>query len=488
MRILLTGATGYIGRRLLPALMEKGHEVFCCVRDKTRFRMQGGLPEGVHVLEVDFLRLPWDVPLPENLDAAFYLIHSMNSSVDRFDELEFKAAVNFRDWVGSGNINQVIYLGGLGRSGESSRHLVSRRRVGEALREGKYHTTILRAGIIMGSGSASFEIIRDLVEKLPVMVAPRWVNTRCQPIAVRDVIAYLGGVLGRPECYGKVFDIGGPEVMTYRQMLKGFAKVRGLTRKIITVPVLTPRLSSYWLYFITSTSYRLSVNLVNSMRYEVVCSEDSIREWLPIPLTPYIEAVRLAYDRIEQDLVASSWSDSFGQGSLPAKLTPFIQVPGFGCYKERVRIRLSAPDGDVLHTLWSLGGRNGWYHANWLWELRGLMDKMVGGVGMGRKRTHSEEPRPGDALDFWRVLLADREQKRLLLYAEMKLPGEAWLDFRLEEEGGERYLVQTATFRPRGVLGRLYWLGTKPFHGYIFAGMAAKIAAGAGAKAREKVE
>ena len=301
MKILLTGATGYIGKRLLPVLVSQGHQVVCCVRDKGRFDISGFDPGQVSVVEADFLDLASLENIPEDIEAAYYLIHSMSTSVSDFERLETISAENFRDRLDRTRTRQVIYLSGIINQEKLSRHLSSRRDVELILEEGEYHLTTLRAGIIVGSGSASFEIIRDLVEKLPVMVAPRWLNTRAQPIAIRNVIQFLTGVLDNSSTFDQSFDIGGTEILTYREMLLQFARIRKLKRTIWVVPVMTPRLSSYWLYFITSTSYNLAVNLVNSMKVEVVCKENNLRELLGIELLSYGEAVEAAFDRIKLD-------------------------------------------------------------------------------------------------------------------------------------------------------------------------------------------
>ena len=301
MKILLTGATGYIGKKLLPVLVSQGHQVVCCIRDKGRFDISGFDPGQVSVVEADFLDVASLEKIPEDIEAAYYLIHSMSTSVSDFEGLEKISAENFRDRLDRTQVRQVIYLSGIINQEKLSRHLSSRRDVELILEEGEYHLTTLRAGIIVGSGSASFEIIRDLVEKLPVMVAPRWLNTRAQPIAIRNVIQFLTGVLDHPSTFNQNFDIGGTEILTYREMLLQFARVRKLKRTIWVVPVMTPKLSSYWLYFITSTSYKLAVNLVNSMKVEVVCQENNLKELLGIELLSYGEAVEAAFDGIERD-------------------------------------------------------------------------------------------------------------------------------------------------------------------------------------------
>ncbi len=472
MKILLTGATGYIAKRLLPVLLESGHHVVCCVRDVKRFALTHASSPQLEVIQTDFLDPESLSSIPEDIDAAYYLIHSMARSTDHFEELEARSAQNFVRRMGETRVKQVIYLSGIVNDEHLSRHLSSRKNVEEILSSGEFALTTLRAGIIIGSGSASFEIIRDLVEKLPVMVAPRWLHTKTQPIASRNVIEFLHGVLLRQSAYNKSFDIGGPDVLTYKEMLLRFARVRGLRRWVGVVPVMTPKLSSYWLYFITSTSYSLAANLVNSMKVEVICKENDLAQELGMHLIPYDQAIALAFDKIEQNQVVSSWKDALTSDVLNQGLSQYIQVPVYGCFKDYRKAVVTDPVR-ALDKIWSIGGENGWYYADWLWNFRGFIDKVQGGVGLRRGRTNRTELNAGDALDFWRVILADKEGKRLLLYAEMKLPGEAWLEFRIDEKN---VLHQTATFRPWGLKGRIYWYSVLPFHHFIFKGMLDRIA------------
>ncbi|MFA5010881.1 MAG: SDR family oxidoreductase [Ignavibacteria bacterium] len=473
MKILLTGATGYIGQRLLPVLLNEGHEVYCCVRDKLRFNAGKYVSNSnnLHVVEANFLKPETLNAIPADIDAAYYLIHSMSVSQSDFESLEADSAENFKTAISSTNAKQVIYLSGIVNDEKLSKHLSSRMKVEKILSSGSYALTTLRAGIIVGSGSASFEIIRDLVEKLPVMITPRWLNTRTQPIAIRNVIEYLSGVLGNKQTFNNSYDIGGKDILTYKDMLLKFAKVRNLKRKIFVVPVMTPRLSSYWLYFVTSVPYSLAVNLVNSMKVEVICRENNLQELLGISLIDYETAIRVAFDKIEHHEVASSWTDSLSTNSLDKGVSHYINVPTNGCFTDIRKRRYNNLERS-LNKIFSIGGENGWYTGNLLWEMRGFLDKLVGGPGLRRGRKDSENIYAGETLDFWKVLLASREEKRLLLYAEMKLPGEAWLEFKIEVD----HVVQTATFRPLGLLGRAYWYGVLPFHGFIFSGMLKKIA------------
>jgi len=426
MKILLTGVTGYIGKRLLTVLAEKGYDVVCAVRDLNRFQSIESQPENISAVEVDFLDAGTMSRIPPDIDAAYYLIHSMSSSV-HYDKLELASAINFRKAMEKSSVKHVIYLSGIVNEKSLSKHLASRKAVEAELAKGKYHLTTLRAGIIIGSGSASFEIIRDLVEKLPVMIAPKWLNTKCQPIAVRDVINCLEKTLFLEPAYDKNFDIGGPDVISYKEMLLGYAKARGLKRKIFVVPVMTPKLSSYWLHFITSTSFKLATALVSSMKVEVICRNDEINRLLGIAPVGYQEAIRRTIGAVDSHQITSSWKDSLVSGRFDSNISIFLQVPEYGIFKDQ-RSKQVVDAEKCLDRIWKIGGETGWYYANWLWKLRG--------------------------------------------FAEMKLPGEAWLEFRISDSK----LYQTATFRPKGLAGRLYWFSVYPFHALIFKGLISKLA------------
>jgi uncharacterized protein YbjT (DUF2867 family) len=467
MKILLTGATGYIAQRLLPALLDNGHEVICCVRDLARFDSAKFRSKSLSVIEVDFLKSESLVKIPCDINAAYYLIHSMSTSSGDFEKMEETSAINFKSYVQKTDARQVIYLSGIVNEEKLSKHLSSRRNVERILSSGSFALTTLRAGIIIGSGSASFEIIRDLVEKLPVMVAPRWLNTLCQPVAIRNVIEFLSGVLMNEKTFNKSYDIGGPDILTYKQMLQNFAKVRGLKRLIGVVPVMTPKLSSYWLYFITSTSYSLAQNLVDSMKVEVICKENNLKDLLGISPANYEASIKEAFEKIDMNQVPSTWKDALSSDTLSLGISRYAEVPVFGCFSDHRKGKISDPES-VLERIWAIGGTTGWYYGNWLWAIRGFIDKLFGGVGLRRGRKNKTEIFPGDALDFWRVLIADKAEKRLLLLAEMKLPGEAWLEFRID---ADNVLHQNATFRPLGLWGRLYWYCLLPVHGFIFRGM-----------------
>lgn len=471
MKILLTGVTGYIAQRLLPVLLDNGHEVVCCVRDKSRF-VNNYPANNLTVIEVDFLKQDSLQQIPSDIDIAYYLIHSMSTQTGDFESMEQICATNFRQRMEQTKVQQVIYLSGIVNDANLSKHLLSRKNVEAILSGSSFALTTLRAGIIVGSGSASFEIIRDLVEKLPIMITPRWLQTRCQPIAIRNVVEFMTGVIAQKETYNNSYDIGGPDILTYKEMLLNFAAIRGLNRHIYVVPVMTPKISSYWLYFVTATSYALAKNLVNSMKIEVICRPNNLVSLLNIHLIDYNTSIQLAFDKIEQHQVLSSWKDAQTSNLLKQGITHYIEVPVNGCFKDVRKRKIENPDAAVAK-IWSIGGKTGWYYGNWLWELRGFMDQLVGGVGMRRGRRSDVDISTGDALDFWRVLVANKAEKRLLLYAEMKLPGEAWLEFKIDENNN---LTQTATFRPLGVMGRLYWYAVLPFHGAIFKGMIDNIA------------
>ena len=465
MKVLLTGATGYIGKRLLPVLVDRGYSVICCVRDKNKFYTESSNTAKIEVIEIDLTRKDTLINIPKDIDFTYYFVHSISTSKN-YSELEKISAINFREALNKTNAKQVIYLSGIVNSQSLSKHLNSRKNVEIELSRGKYALTTVRAGIIIGSGSASFEIIRDLVEKLPVMIAPKWLKTKCQPIGISDVIKILTGIIENEEVYNKSYDIAGNDILTYKEMLLDFASVRGLKRYIWTVPVMTPRLSSYWLFFVTSTSYNLAVSLVDSMKVEVVAKDDEINKILKLQPLAYKECIRQAFKNIEQNEIVSSWKDSTVSGRINFKISDYIKVPEFGCFKD-IRKKHVSDIVFCIDKIWQIGGKTGWYYANWIWELRGFIDKLFGGVGLRRGRTNQNNIHPGDTLDFWRVLYASKTEMRLLLFAEVKLPGEAWLEFQIQDND----LIQTITFRPKGLSGRIYWYLVRHLHGLIFRGL-----------------
>ena len=469
MKILLTGATGYIGKRLLPVLVENGHEVVCCVRDLNRFNIPQSLKLKVSAIEVDLSNPTSLSKIPQDIEAGYYLVHSMAKK--DYLKTELDCAVNFRESLAKTNIKHLIYLSGIVNEKTLSKHLISRRNVEQELSIGKYNFTSIRSGIIIGAGSASFEIIRDLVEKLPIMVAPKWLLTRSQPIAISDVIKILNKTLDNSKTFNKNFDIGGPEIISYKDILIRYSSLRGLQRRIFIVPVMTPKLSSYWLYFVTSTAYNLAVSLVESMKVEVVCRDKSLENILSLKTISYEKSLQNAFKKIEANEIISSWKDALISDHF--NVSDFINVPKFGCVKDARKEKFDNRK-DCVNRIWKIGGENGWYYANWLWRFRGFLDKLIGGVGLRRGRTNKTKLISGDALDCWRVLYSNKEEGKLLLFAEMKLPGEAWLEFKILDDE----LIQTATFRPKGLLGRLYWYSVVPLHAIIFNGMIKKLSRG----------
>jgi uncharacterized protein YbjT (DUF2867 family) len=467
MKILVTGATGYIGKRLIPLLLNDGHTIVCPVRDKIRAQNYYKNKENIVLIEADFLKIETLNNIPKDIDAAYYLIHSMSNSAKEFHILEEKCAFNFKRFAENTSAKQVIYLSGITNDTNLSKHLLSRKNVEKTLASKKYASTIFKAGIIVGSGSASFEIIRDIVEKLPAMIAPKWLNTKTQPLAIRDVLSFLQKSLAKEELYNTSHDIFGPEVLTYKEMLLQFAHVRKLKRRIIIVPIMTPKLSSYWLYFVTSTSYKLACTLVNSMGVEVIGKKSNINTFLDITPMSYKKSVKLAFNKIEQNSIISSWKDSYvSSGKLKSYVHEFINVPAYGCFKDFKKRKVINQE-KALNKIWAIGGETGWYYGTFLWKIRGYIDQFFGGAGLRRGRRHPTDLNAGDALDFWRVIYADKEKGKLLLYAEMILPGEAWLEFKIEDG----ILYQTATFRPHGLAGRLYWYAVVPLHWFVFNGM-----------------
>ncbi|QVL58221.1 MAG: DUF2867 domain-containing protein [Simkaniaceae bacterium] len=468
MKVLLTGSTGYIGTRLLQVLVEKGHEVIALARVPESVFVPEKTQDQVRVIQGDLLK---NLELPKDIDAAYYLVHSMSSNLNDFDTKDRKAAENFSEALGKTNCKQLIYLTGLISSHNLSKHLRSRLEVEKLLQAGTVPVTVFRAGIIIGSGSASFEIVRDLTEKLPIMVAPKWVRSCCQPLAVRDVLFYLSESLGNKECVGQTFDLGGPDILTYKEMLLGYAKIRGLLRWIIIVPFFTPKLSSYWLIFVTSTNYFLARTLVDSMKVNAVCSEHKIEKILRRKCLSYKEAVEKALDRIEENAVISSWRDAWISSGTDPKYHDYLKIPEHGSYKYKVTKSFEGDPDRLFKRIYAIGGIKGYYFMDWAWRFRGIIDRLIGGVGLRRGRTRRTTLKPGDTIDFWRVLQVDKKHRILKLYAEMKLPGEAWFEFQVHESSVD----QTATFRPKGVWGRLYWWILYPIHLILFPGMLSKI-------------
>jgi uncharacterized protein YbjT (DUF2867 family) len=406
----------------------------------------------------------------EGVSAAYYLIHSMSAGED-FKGRDVRAARNFAHAAAAAGVGRIIYVGGLGDpEAELSPHLRSRQETGEALREAGVPVTEFRASVIVGSGSLSFEIIRDLTERLPVMICPKWVYTRTQPIAIRNVLEYLIAALRMPASAGRIIEIGGADIITYGDMMKIFADVRGLRRTLIPVPVLTPRLSSYWVHLVTPAPADIAQPLIEGLRNEVVVHDDTARRLFPeiVPMD-YRSAVTLALARIESHTVETAWSDALvsSQGDVP----PVVMTTEEGMIREQRQLLVPASPEAVYRAFTGLGGARGWLYMDWAWRLRGAADRLVGGVGLRRGRRDPDEVRAGEALDFWRVEAV--ESGRLMrLRAEMKVPGKAWLEFQaLPAEGGRTLLIQTAFFEPKGLSGLLYWYALYPIHAFIFSGM-----------------
>lgn len=470
-RILITGATGYIGHRLTHVLAEKNHELIALVRSKERFFLPEHIRKKVKIIVADLACKKTVESIDEKFDAAYYLIHSMTFRGSHFERVEKKAANNFVDLVERSGCKQIIYMGGLISDINLSTHLKAKLSVEKILEKSKVPLTTLRAGIIIGAGSASFEIIRDLVEKLPFMIAPKWTKNRTTPISIHDVLFYLSHVLFEQKCLGKQFDIGGPETFTYCELLKGYAKFRKLKRCILTVPILTPRISSWWLFMITSTNFTLARNLVNSLKNSTYTNAPSICKVFAHRCLTYKESLQRAFQRIDQNHVISTWKDAWSTTKLHPDLQEYIQVPEHGCLYYEIKRPIKAALSVVKSRIMNIGGKQGWYSGNWMWKLRGWADRMLGGVGSSRGKSHKFACRPGDSLDFWRVLKADETHGELLLYAEMKLPGEGWLSIKILEET----CILRATFRPHGLRGRIYWWIFYPFHLFLFPNMIRQI-------------
>ncbi|HET7252042.1 MAG TPA: SDR family oxidoreductase [Gemmatimonadales bacterium] len=470
MRVLVTGATGYVGGRLVPRLLAAGHQVVCLARVPDK--LAGRRWEGVEVRQGDVLDPATLERALRGVAVAYYLIHSMAGGTGGFEQRDRRAAKNFGAAARAAGVQRIIYLGALGAGGRPlSPHLASRQEVGDVLRASGVPVTEFRAAVVVGAGSISFEMIRYLTERLPIMITPRWVTTRCQPIAIENVLDYL--VLGLTErrAAGRTFEIGGPDVLTYGDMMRGYAAVRGLKRRLIRVPVLTPRLSSYWVDLVTPIPAAYSRPLIEGLRSEVVVHDTAAADVFTVRLIPYADAVRRALERTLAGDIETYWAGA--QTGQPPGVTLKVTE---GMILEERRVESTAAPAAVYATFAGIGGYRGWYYADWLWQLRGLLDRLVGGVGMRRGRRHPDDLRPGDALDFWRVEAA--EPGRLVrLRAEMKVPGSAWLQFEAQPRpGGGSVLVQTAFFEPHGLGGILYWYGTYPLHQAIFSGLARRIA------------
>ncbi len=466
LRVLVTGGSGYVGGRLLRPLLDAGHTVRCISR-RPQF-LQARVPAGVEVTAGDALD-PRSLAEPlRDVDAAYYLIHSMNAG-DDFRERDRRAAEGFAAAALSAGVRRIVYLGGLGEGDGLSSHLESRQEVGRILRASGIPTLEFRASIILGSGSLSFEMLRSLVEKLPIMITPRWVATRAQPIAIEDVLAYLVAALEVPlPDGGRVVEVGGPDRLSYRELMLEYARQRGLRRFMIPVPVLTPWLSSLWLGLVTPLYARVGRKLIDSLRNETVVDSDAAGRLFPgIAPRPVAEAIARALANEDRELAETRWNDAFP--STP----PDHPYGGAAFGLRRVDSRTASvpvPPARAFAAVRRIGGDHGYYYADWLWRLRGFLDLLVGGVGSRRGRRDPDRLRPGDAVDFWRVEAVE-EDRLLRLHAEMKLPGRAWLQFEVNATAEGSNIRQTAIFDPVGLPGLLYWYAVYPLHALIFKGM-----------------
>ncbi|MGE0461263.1 MAG: SDR family oxidoreductase [Vicinamibacterales bacterium] len=484
MRVLVTGATGYVGGRLVPRLIDAGHHVRCLVRDPSRLQGRPWLGT-VEVVRGDALDDASLGPALEGIEVAYYLVHSLGSGPE-FHERDARAARAFGHAGRKAGVRRLIYLGGLGDPAAAlSEHLRSRQQTGDALREAGVPVTEFRAAVIVGAGSLSFEMIRYLTERVPIMVCPSWVYTRIQPIAIGDVLDYLVSALDVPASEGQLLEVGGADVITYGEMMTGYARLRGLRRLLVPVPVLTPRLSSYWVHLVTPIPASIAQPLIDGLRNEVIVRDKRARVMFPdIRPMGYDAAVSAALQMLDAGSVETAWTDALAtsQRDVP----PVVLTTQEGMIIERRQTMVAAAPSAVYRAFTGLGGRTGWLYMNRAWQVRGLMDRLVGGVGMRRGRRHPQEVRVGDALDFWRVEAVE-PGSLLRLRAEMKVPGRAWLQFQARAQGPDRtLLLQTAFFAPRGLWGLVYWYALYPIHQLIFSGMIRRVADRAVASGAER--
>ena len=478
-RSLVTGATGYIGGRLVPELLDAGHEVRVLVRDEAKARAHHWAHDVEIVVgdatDADDVRSALD-----GVDVAYYLLHSIGTGGD-FAETERRIASTFADAAADAGVQRIVYLGGMVPEDEElSEHLRSREQVGDVLLESGVPTAVLQAGVVIGSGSASFEMLRYLTERLPVMVTPRWVHSRIQPIAIRDVLRYLVGCADLPADVNRRFDVGGPDVLTYLEMMQGYAKVARLPRRrVLPVPVLSPWLSSHWVGLITPVPAGLARPLVESLRNTVVAAEQDIKQYVPDPpdgLIGYERSVELALTKIRNLDVPTRWSSASTPGAPAEPLPSDPDWAGGSLYQDSRTREVNASPAALWSVIEGIGGQNGWYSWGLAWRIRGLVDRMVGGPGLRRGRRNERELVVGDALDFWRVEATD-DEKFLRLRAEMKVPGLAWLELQVgSTDGGTTTFHHRALFHPHGLFGHLYWWSVLPFHGIVFGGMQRNIA------------
>ena len=480
--MLVTGATGYVGGRLVPELLQDGHEVRCFTRSADRLR---DLPwrSQVEITEGDVLDRSALLEALREVDVAYYLIHALGTGRD-FEQSDRQAASNFASAAHERGVGRIVYLGGLAPTGvDLSPHLRSREEVGKIFLDADTPAAVLRAAVILGSGSASFEMLRYLTERLPAMVTPRWVRNRIQPIAIRDVVRYLVAcATALPPDLNRTFDIGGPDVLTYVSMMQRYTALAGLRRRVIVpVPVLSPSLSSHWVGLVTPVPNAIARPLVESLRHEVVCREHDIAQWIPDPpegLVSFDDAVRLALAHVREGDVITRWSNASWPGAPSDPLPTDPDWAGGSLYVDERVTAVAAKPAELWRTIEGIGGENGWYSWALAWWFRGLIDRFVGGVGLRRGRRDPSRLRRGDAVDFWRV--DEIEPGRLLrLRAEMRLPGQAWLELRVDPAGDGSTYTQRAVFQPRGLAGHIYWWSVAPFHRFVFGGMARNVAAAA---------
>lgn len=468
LKIAVLGASGYVGGRLVPKLLEEGYSVRCLARNPEKLSSRDW--PSAEIIYGDVLNPDSLSPALQNIDVLYYLVHSMQGKAD-FKDLDIRASKNCGAAARAAGVKRIIYLGALAKqSTDLSPHLKSRQEVGNVLRQAGVEVTELRASIIIGSGSASFEIIRDLVKKLPLMITPRWVRSLCEPISIDNVLEYLLACLEEPRTVNQILEIGGGEVLSYGNMMKAVAEVMGKKLVMISVPVLTPRLSGYWLNIVTTVPMSIAHPLVEGLRNDSVTTDHRIREWINIELHPFKESVRKALEEDQQGLLASRWTEA--ENSLSTISEKNIQLK---VLQDQRIVKSELPAEKIFQVFQSVGGDNGWYYANWLWQLRGIMDRMIGGVGMRRGRRHPIEIRIGDAIDFWRVEKFE-PGRSLKLKAEMKLPGQAWLEFKVQSTPDQTSVFeQNATFFPANWIGYFYWYAIFPVHMLVFKNMAKSI-------------
>jgi uncharacterized protein YbjT (DUF2867 family) len=472
-RILVTGASGYVGGRLVTALLNEDLPVRINVRDKKKISGQTWA-QAVEVAVGNATSFSEMKSALAGIHTAFYLLHSIGVGSD-FDELEASMARNFAKAAEAAGVKQIVYLGGIANDERQSKHLASRARTGEELRSTSVPVLELRAGIIIGSGSASFEMLRHLTHRLPIMTTPKWVSNRTHPIAIRDVLWYLTNAAKLEKPVSGIYDIGGPEILSYAEMMQKFAKCSGLRRRwIIRVPVLTPKLSSLWIGFVTPVPTRLARPLIGSLINETVADPkkaiDAIIPKPPEGLIDVTNAINLALSRTTSNQVETRWSDATVITAPWQKAQSDPDWAGEVTHKDKREVLTDAPIDCVWQSIEQIGGETGWYGADFLWWARGMLDRIVGGVGLRRGRRDPKHLRVGDSLDFWRVEKVEKEEV-LRLYAEMILPGKAWLEFRIEKVGEQTRIIQEATFSPRGLGGQLYWYAILPLHAFVFPTM-----------------